>query len=77
MADEKKQPTRKYRSGGITLTVWKNEGKDGEYETFSLDRNYKDKDDKWQKTNSYRLQDLLRVSQVMQKAFEDSTLKVE
>lgn len=50
MADK---PIQKYQAGGLQSAVWKKEIKDKEGKTFvvhnvSLQKSYKDKDDKWQ-----------------------------
>jgi hypothetical protein len=67
-------PEIKFRAGGISATVWQNSiEKDGEkssFNTISLDRAYKDKAGNWQTTNSFRPNDLPRLSLVAQKAYE-------
>ena len=68
-------PEKKFKAGAVSATVWLNKGqsKQGsevEYRTISIDRNYLDKDGKWQKTNSLRLNDLPKASIVLQKAYE-------
>ncbi len=74
------QPEKKFRAGAISATIWKNtaKGKNGEpveFRTISLQRAYKDKDDKWQHTNSMRLNDLPRATMVLNKAYEYLLLK--
>jgi BioD-like phosphotransacetylase family protein len=73
------QPEMKFRAGAIATTIWKNKTeKDGEvkeYRTISFDRNYQDKDGKWQTTNSLRVNDLPRAQLVLQKAYEYLVLK--
>ncbi len=72
-------PKKKYKAGGITATLWSNkfvkEGKEGHYDTVSLERIYQDKEGNWQSTNSLRLNDLPKVSILMQKVYEDLILK--
>ena len=68
-------PEKKFRAGAISATVWQNKGqtKEGEateYRTISIERCYKDKEDKWQSTNSLRVNDLPRATVVLQKAYE-------
>jgi hypothetical protein len=68
-------PEKKFRAGAISATVWQNKGqsKNGdevEYKTISIERNYKDKDDNWQSTNSLRVNDLPKATVVLQKAYE-------
>ncbi len=76
------QPEKKFTTGAISATVWKNEGKseDGttnEFSTVSLERRYKDKDGKWQSTSSLRVSDLPKVALVANKAFEYLVMKDE
>ncbi|MFH2019949.1 MAG: hypothetical protein ABIJ34_00915 [archaeon] len=72
-------PEKKFRSGGICATVWKNQSvKDGkvvEFRTVSFDRNYQDKEGEWNTTNSLRVNDLPRASLVLQKAYEYVALR--
>jgi hypothetical protein len=70
----KNLPEMKFRAGAVTATVWQNTGmKDGEatsYNTISIERSYKDKNDAWQSTNSMRINDLPRAALVLKKAYE-------
>jgi hypothetical protein len=73
-------PEKKFRAGAISVTVWKNkgqgrEGESVEYQTISIDRNYKDKEGEWKSTNSLRVNDLPKASVVLQKAYEYIVLK--
>ena len=79
MAQENKtgnQPEKKFRAGAISATVWQNQGqskKTGDavtYRTISLQRGYKDKNDQWQNTNSFRINDLPRAAVVIKQAYE-------
>jgi len=68
-------PEKKFSAGAISAAVWKNEAKNKagevmEFKTITLQRTYKDKDNRWQHTNSLRLNDLPRASLVLQKAYE-------
>ena len=75
------QPEKKFSTGAISATVWKNNGtskKTGEsveYRTITLQRRYTDKDGKWQTSNSMRVNDLPKASLVLQKAYEYLVLK--
>ncbi|MBU0536027.1 MAG: hypothetical protein KKE20_03615 [Nanoarchaeota archaeon] len=78
--EAKNLPETKFRAGAIAATVWKNtannkEGKEVEYRTISIERNYKDKNNEWKTTTSMRVNDLPRVIVVMQKAYEHLVLK--
>ena len=68
-------PEKKFRAGAISATVWLNRGQKAtgettEFRTISLERNYTDKEGKWQSTNSFRVNDLPKANAVMQKAYE-------
>ncbi|MBD3203993.1 hypothetical protein GF327_06845 [Candidatus Woesearchaeota archaeon] len=73
-------PEKKFRAGAISATIWSNEttNKNGEkvnYKTISIQRNYTDKNDQWQSTNSLRINDLPRAELVLKKAYEYLVLK--
>ncbi len=77
---EKNRPEKKIRAGGVSATIWANEGlnKAGEkvtYRTISVERNYKDKEDNWKSTNSLRVGDLPKAVLVMNKAYEYLMIK--
>ncbi|MCK5107529.1 MAG: hypothetical protein KAQ83_02275 [Nanoarchaeota archaeon] len=72
---EKNQPEKRFSTGAITATIWKNKGhlKTGEvneYHTISIQRGYKDKEGKWKSTNSLRINDLPKAALVLNKAYE-------
>jgi len=76
---ETNMPERKFRAGTICATIWLNKGQktngeDSEYRTISIERNYIDKEGKWQSTNSMRVADLPKVMVVIQKAYESIIL---
>lgn len=69
------KPVKKFRAGAVSVTVWKNAGKeiDGKemsYNTISLERSYKDKEGAWKSTNSMRINDLPRAAAAINKAYE-------
>ena len=70
-----KGPEKKIRAGAVTATIWKNSSEKGDYFTVSIERNYKDANDQWKSTNSFRASDLPKVRLVTDKAFEFLTLK--
>jgi hypothetical protein len=75
------QPEKKFSTGAISATVWKNTGKNKktgeevEFRTISLQRRYKDKNDEWQSSNSLRLNDLPKAALVINKAYEYLVLR--
>jgi len=78
--ENKNQPEKKFSTGAINATIWKNAGKsksgeDVEFRTITLQRAYKDKSDQWQHTNSMRVNDLPKAALVLNKAYEYLVLK--
>ncbi|RMF05155.1 hypothetical protein D6764_05410 [Candidatus Woesearchaeota archaeon] len=75
------KPEMRFKAGSITATIWKNEQETGEkrfsYYTVSLDRNYRDKNGSWQKTNSMRINDLPKAALVLNKAYDYLATKQE
>jgi hypothetical protein len=74
------KPEKKFSTGAISATVWKNTGtsktgEQNEYRTVSLQRVYTDKSGQWQTTNSMRLNDLPKAALVITKAYEYLVLK--
>jgi hypothetical protein len=75
MEQEKNQPEKKFSTGAISATVWKNvrAGKDGkvfESRTVNLQRRYTDKTGQWQSTSSLRLNDLPKAALVLEEAYK-------
>jgi len=74
-------PEKKFSTGAISATIWKNNGKSKktgepvEFRTINIDRRYTDKEGNWQSTNSLRLNDLPKAQLVLQKAYEYLVLK--
>lgn len=73
-------PEKKFSTGGLSATVWENQGKNKEgldvsYRTVSFQRRYMDKNGEWQSTSTLRVNDLPRASLVLQKAYEYLVMK--
>ncbi len=73
-------PRLKYSAGAVKATVWDNKGTNSQgeetsYQTISLERVYQDKEGSWKSTNSFRINDLPKVSMVMQKVYQELVLK--
>ena len=74
-------PEKKFSTGAISATIWKNNGiskrtgEETEYRTVTLQRRYRDKDGNWQTSSSLRVNDLPKASLVLQKAYEFIVLK--
>jgi hypothetical protein len=75
------QPEKKFSTGAISATVWKNQanskktGEPVEFRTVTLQRRYTDKEGKWQTSGSFRVTDLPKATLVLQKAYEYLVLK--
>lgn len=72
---ENNKPIKKFKAGAISATIWENQSKNNKgesitYKSISFDRNYKDANGEWQKTNSLRTTDLPRATLVLNKAYE-------
>lgn len=70
---EGKRPEKKFSTGAISAAVWCNEtvkdGKASSFHTVSLQRSYK-KGDKWETTQSFRLNDLPKAALVIEEAYK-------
>lgn len=71
---EKQMPEKKFSTGAISATVWKNTrtGKDGKvFETHSvnLQRRYANRSGQWMTTNSLRVADLPKAALVLDEAY--------
>ena len=68
------KPEKKFQAGTVSITVWKNstlkDGKQVEYRTISLGRSYK-KNGAWQNsTASMRVNDLPKLSAMIDEAYK-------
>lgn len=71
-------PVKKFTAGGVTAAVWENgSGTEagGTYNTVSMDRRYKDKNDAWKSTTSLKANDIPKAILALQKAYEYVALK--
>jgi hypothetical protein len=77
--EKKAPPVKEFRAGAVKATIWKNSTKAGDssYNTISLERLYKDSDDKWQSTSSMRTNDIPKAALVLGKSFEWLLLEQE
>ncbi len=78
---EKNTPEKKFSTGAIQVTVWKNvgskDGKSHEYKTFSFTRRYQDKTGQWKSSSSLRINDLPRAVVALNKAYEYAILRAQ
>lgn len=73
-------PEKKFSTGALSATIWQNQGKSKEgqdisYKTVTFQRRYKDPNGEWQTANSLRINDLPKVSLILQKAYEYIVMK--
>ena len=66
-------PVAKIKYGGITVDVWENKGEHSTFNTFSMQRSYKDGEN-WKNTTSLREGDLPKAILALQKAYEKSIM---
>lgn len=73
-------PEKKFSTGALSATIWQNQGKSKEgqdisYKTVTFQRRYKDPNGEWQTASSLRINDLPKVSLILQKAYEYIVMK--
>ncbi len=64
------KPTATLRDGRIKATIWKQDSEKGGFFRVNFSRAYRDKDDKWQDSDSFSGAELLRVAYLATKAYE-------
>ncbi|MCX8190307.1 MAG: hypothetical protein N3F05_03735 [Candidatus Diapherotrites archaeon] len=69
------KPVKKLTVGSIQVASWLNEGKSGNFYTFTISRRFKDEKDSWQSSNSLRLSDLPKAIFALQEAYRQFALK--
>lgn len=68
-----KAPVNKEKVGGVTVSTWENEGKNGKFYTITMQRAYKDGDE-WKNTQSLRVNDLPKAILALQKTYEKAVV---
>ena len=58
------KPVAEVKSGAVVGTIWKNDGQQGPFNTITVSRLYKGRDDKWQRTKTLRPKDMPDVQAV-------------
>ena len=68
------QPVKKFKAGQVNCALWENEitvnGRIVSKMNATLERRYKDKNDKWQSSNSFGRNDIPLAIYCLEKAFE-------
>ena len=80
MTQQNNQPTKEFRAGAISASVWRNEEpqQDGSVRvrhSVKIQKRYRDKDGAWQDSDYFFPEDLPKLELVVRKAFEYISLK--
>jgi len=75
-SQDKQKPKATYRVGAAKVTVWENEGEQGTWKNFEIEKIYK-KDDQWMTTNSFNAKELLELKAAIDKAISEEVVKQE
>lgn len=74
MTEKENKPKHRIQVGAVNATIWENEIKTdkGNFtkRTVNMQRAYKDKEDKWQHTNTLNVSDIPKAIVALQKAYE-------
>lgn len=73
-------PVKKIAVGNIRVNLWENkriteEGEEVSFQSVSLERTYKDKDNKWQSTTSFKLSDIPKIRLALDELYKQVFLK--
>lgn len=68
MATEKKKPIEQIRQGAVVASIWENEGKQGRFYKFTLERLYTTAAGDWKSSNSFSGSDTENLLDVANKA---------
>ena len=70
------KPNKQLRAGTLSVAVWNNTSERGDFNTIQLTKSYKDSQtDEWKSTTSLREQDLPKAALLLQKIFEELSMK--
>lgn len=72
----KKKPKATYQVGAAKVTVWENNGKNGTWKNFKVEKVYK-KADKWKTTNSFDEKELLELKSAIERAINEELVKTK
>ncbi len=64
------KPVTTLRDGALKATIWRNDGENGPRYSVILSRSFKDKDETWRDSHSFSNGELLRVSFLAAKAYD-------
>ncbi len=71
---ETKKPKENIRIGACQVAIWENvhkvDGNDVSFMSAQVSRGYKDKNDEWQKTDSFGYNDIPKIILALNKAYD-------
>ncbi len=70
-SENKQKPVLTLRDGTVSIAIWANATDQGTFYKAQPIRSYKNKDDQWRDTDSFSQNDLLKLSQLIVKAYEE------
>lgn len=72
MSNQTQKPVKTLRDGAIKAVIWKNAGDNGPFYSVQFVRSYKDSEGNYHDTDSFSNAQLLKVSQLAIKAYEET-----
>lgn len=64
--EEKKKPIKQYRSGAISVSIWRQDGERGAFYNATAQRAFKPEGaDKWEHTSSFNRDDLMTAAKLL------------
>ncbi len=71
---ETNKPVKSFKAGVLSLNVWENGIGTEKIKSYSFQRSYKDKEDKWAHTQSLRTSDLPKLMVLLEEAYKDQII---
>ncbi len=58
---EKRKPETHVKRGRVEASIWKNQGKSGDFYTVTFSRSYRDESGEWKESGGYGFRDLISL----------------
>lgn len=68
MTNQNSQPIHRVRYGSVSVAIWENQGQNGAFHNATVERSYRDKDEKLQSTGSFGLNDIAMLQLALTEA---------
>ena len=68
MSNENSKPVHRVRYGAVSVAIWENQSATGAFHNATVERTYRDKEDKPQSTNSFGLTDIALLNLALTEA---------